>query len=135
MGAPLHCYTCVRGGDFLKVGVWERPNAIVVSWLRLQTASDGILHPYHMYTMCFSTLICWDRHMGALLHCNTCVGGSDILQNWGVGVAEWCCGVMVEASNSFRRLPTSISYVYKVVLHLDMLWMDRWVHPYTVILV
>ncbi len=36
------------------------------------------------------------------------------LESWGVGEAKWCCGVMVEATNSFRRHPTSISYVYKV---------------------
>ena len=42
---------------------------------------------------------------------------------------------MVEAANSFRLYLTSISYVYKVFEHLDMLWMDIWVHPYTVILV
>jgi hypothetical protein len=27
--------------------------------------------------------------------------------------------------------PTSISYVYKVFQHLDMLWMGVWVHPFT----
>jgi hypothetical protein len=43
---------------FQKVGVWVRSNGIVVSWLRLQTASEGVPHPYHMYTKCFSTLIC-----------------------------------------------------------------------------
>ncbi len=59
------------GVKFWKVGVWVRPNGVMVSWLRLQTA------------------------------------------------------------NSFRRHPTSISYVYKVFQHLDMLWMDSWVHPYT----
>ena len=57
------------------------------------------------------------------------------MESWGVGEAEWCRGVMVEATNSFRRHPTSISYVYKVFYHLDMLWIDIGVHPYTVILV
>jgi hypothetical protein len=40
--------------------------------------------------------------------------GVNYLENWGVGESEWYCGVMVEATNSFRLLPTSISYVYKV---------------------
>ena len=57
------------------------------------------------------------------------------MESWGLGEAECCCGVLVEATNSFRRHHTSISYVYKVFEHLDMLWMDIWVHPYTVILV
>ncbi len=56
-----------------------------------------------------------DGHMGAPLHCYTCVGGSEFLESWGMGeVKEWCCGDMVEATNSFRLHPTSISYVYKV---------------------
>jgi hypothetical protein len=40
---------------------------------------------------------------------------------------------MVEAPNPHEVHPTSISYVYKVFHHFDMLlWMDTWVHPYTV---
>jgi hypothetical protein len=31
---------------------------VVISWLRLQTCTDYIPHPCHMYTKCFSTLIC-----------------------------------------------------------------------------
>jgi hypothetical protein len=53
--------------------------------------------------------------MGAPLHCYTCVSGSEFFENWGMGEAkELCCGDMVEATNSFRLHPTSISYVYKV---------------------
>ncbi len=57
----LHPYTVIMvqvGVNFWKVGVWVRSNIVVVSRLRLQTASEGIPHPYHMYTKCFSTLIC-----------------------------------------------------------------------------
>ena len=42
---------------------------------------------------------------------------------------------MIEAPNPHEVHPTSISYVYKVVYHLDMLWMGIWLHPYTVTLV
>jgi hypothetical protein len=73
--------------------------------------------------------------MGTPLHCYTCVGGGDFFESWKVGDSKCCCGVMVEATNSFRRHPTSISYVYKVFYYLDMLGMDIWVPPYTVILV
>ncbi len=186
------------GTNFWKAGVWARPICIVISWLSLQTASEGIPHPYHMYTKCFSTLICcewtygctltllylckcgwsfrklgcgwgqivlwfhgwvykqlqtashihtickqsvlapWyavDGHMGAPLLWYTGAGGGEFLESWGVGESKWCCGFMVEATNSFRRHCTSISlsYVYKVFWHLDMLWMDIWVHLYTVI--
>jgi hypothetical protein len=40
---------------------------------------------------------------------------------------------MFEAPNPFRLHPTSISYLYKVFKHLDMLWMGIWVHPFTVV--
>ena len=73
--------------------------------------------------------------MGAPLHCNTRAGGGDYFENWVMVEPKWYLGVMVEAANSFRLHSTSILYVYKVFKHLDMLWMDIWVHPYTVILV
>ncbi len=38
---------------------------------------------------------------------------------------------MVEASKPHRLHSTSISYIYNVFQHLDMLWLDMWVHPYT----
>jgi hypothetical protein len=40
---------------------------------------------------------------------------------------------MVEAPNPHRLHPTSMPYVYKVFEHLDVLWIGKWVHPYTVI--
>ena len=40
---------------------------------------------------------------------------------------------MVEAPNLLAVHPTSISYVYKVFQHLDMLWMGICVCPYTVL--
>jgi hypothetical protein len=39
---------------------------------------------------------------------------------------------MVEAPNPHRLFPTSMSYVYTVFQHLDMLWIGIWVYPYTV---
>ena len=39
---------------------------------------------------------------------------------------------MVEAPNPREVHPTSMSYVYTVFQHLDMLWMGILVHPYTV---
>ena len=41
--------------------------------------------------------------------------------------------VMVEAPKPHKLHPTSTTYIYKVFLHLDMLWiMGTWVHPYIV---
>ena len=39
---------------------------------------------------------------------------------------------MVEATNPLGVHPKSMSFVYKVFDHLDMLWMGIWVYPYTV---
>jgi hypothetical protein len=39
---------------------------------------------------------------------------------------------MVEAPNPLGVHPTSMSYVYTVFQHLDMLWMGIWVYLHTV---
>ena len=39
---------------------------------------------------------------------------------------------MVEAPNLHILFPTSMSYVYTVFQHLDMLWMGIRVYPHTV---
>ncbi len=58
--------------------------------------------------------------------------GVDFWEIWGILTeSEFCSKVMVGASNPRRLHPTSISYIYKVFQHPDMLWMDMWVHPYT----
>ncbi len=69
--------------------------------------------------------------MGAPLHCNTCASGGDFFESWGMGESEWCCGVMVEATNSFIRHPTSIPYVYKV---FSTLICCGWTYGYTLTL-
>ncbi len=71
--------------------------------------------------------------MGAPLHCFTCAGGGQILENWGKMEPKWHCGVVVEAVSHRWLYPTSILYVYKVIEHLHMMCMGIWVHPYTVI--
>jgi hypothetical protein len=49
---------CRSEVDFRKIGVGLSPSDVVMSWLRLQTPVDYNPHPYHMYTQCFSTLMC-----------------------------------------------------------------------------
>ncbi len=54
---------CRWGADFGFLGVDLSPSDVVMSWLRLQEASDCIRHPYWMY----SVLAPWHtvyRHMG-----------------------------------------------------------------------
>jgi hypothetical protein len=108
MGAPSHCYTGAGGGEFLESWGVGKAKWYCVLWLRLQAVSNCIPHPYHMYTKCLSTV---DGHMGAPLYCYSRASGDEILRSWGVGESEWCCVDMVESTNSFRRHPTSISYV------------------------
>jgi hypothetical protein len=68
MGPPLHCYTCAGQGWILgKLGMSPSPSDVVMSWLRLQTHLDCIPHPCHMYTKCFSTLICCGWAYGSAL--------------------------------------------------------------------
>jgi hypothetical protein len=52
---------------FGKFGVRQSWNHIVVSWLRLQTTTDCIPHPYWMYKKCFSTFICCGWAYGCTL--------------------------------------------------------------------
>jgi hypothetical protein len=54
------------------------PPDVVMSWLRLQTRTDCFPHPCHIYTQCFSTLICRGWAYGCtltLLH--LCKAGVD----------------------------------------------------------
>jgi hypothetical protein len=59
---------CTRSGvDFRKIELSPSPSDVVMSWLRLQTCLECIPHPYHMYTQCFSTLICCGWAYGCTL--------------------------------------------------------------------
>ena len=52
-------HLCRSGVDFRKIELSPpSPSDVVMSWLRLQTCLECIPHPCHMYTQCFSTLIC-----------------------------------------------------------------------------
>jgi len=58
---------CRSGVDFSKIELSPSPSDVVMSWLRLQTHTDCIPHPCHMYTKCFSTLICGEWAYGCAL--------------------------------------------------------------------
>ena len=136
MGIWIHHYSCTikcaGGGEFQeKMGYGRACVMLLVSWLRLQTPTDCIPHPYWMYTKCFSTLRCCGWAYGCtLMLIYLLQWGVDFWYGW-VWVMLW-----VEASNphTHRLHPTTTSYIYKVFYRLDILWMSIWVHPYTVIL-
>jgi len=64
-------YLCRSGVEFRKIGVGQRLSDVVISWLRLQTCLECIPHPCHMYTKCFSTMICcgWAHESTLTLLC------------------------------------------------------------------
>jgi len=100
-------------------------------YLRLPTPINCIPHPYWMYTKCFSTLRCYGWAYRCILMLEYMCRWGWILGKRGMAEPVWCYGVMVEAENPHRMHPTSILDVYKVFLHLEMLWMGIWVHPYS----
>jgi hypothetical protein len=67
----------------------------------------------YVYKVFYHLDMLW-MDIGCTLHCYTCVSGVEFFENYGVGDPNWYCGFMVEATDSFRLHPTSISYVYKV---------------------
>ena len=64
--------------DFRKIGVGRSLSDVVMSWLRFQTHMESIVHPFHMYTKCFITLICHGWVYGcALTLLSLCRSGVD----------------------------------------------------------
>ncbi len=106
--------SCKWGWNFEKLGCgWEQMVLCWHGWVYKQHQKAS-----HINIICKKSVLApWyavDGHMSAPSYCYTCVSGDEFLKSWHVGDSEWYCGVMVESTNSFRRHPTSISYVYKV---------------------
>ncbi len=109
------------GANLRENGVWPSLYDVAVSWLRLQTPIDCILHPYWMYKKCFSTLRCCGLAYGciliAVLHVKV---GVNFRKNW---VWPSLCDVAV----SWLRLQAPIDciphpyWIYKVFEHLEIL--------------
>ena len=75
-----------------------------------------------------SVLASWhvvERHMGAPLW------WWGFMEIWGTVEPEWCFNVVVEAVHHPTLHLTSILHVYDLFWYIDMLWMGKWVHPYT----
>ena len=93
---------CRSGVDFRKIGVGRSLSGVVMSWLRLQTHLESIPHQYHMYTKCFSTLICcgWACVCALTLLC-LCRSGEDFRK---IGVGRSLSDVVM----SWLRLQTHL---------------------------
>ena len=86
--APLHWYASEGwrwGWIFGKLRVWLSVSVVVKSWLRLQIPIDCTPHPYYIYTMCLSILICCGWTCGCtltLIRLWRWKGGGGFLGNW-----------------------------------------------------
>ena len=58
MCAPLHCSTCAGGGWFWKIGGVGKSKWCCKVMFEAQSLVNSIPHSCHIYTKCFSTLIC-----------------------------------------------------------------------------
>ncbi len=97
---------CRRSGvEFRKIGVGRSLSGVVMSWFRLQTRLEFIPHQYHMYTKCFSTLICcgWAYVCALTLLC-LCRSGEDFRK---IGLGRSSSDVVM----SWLRLQTHLESI------------------------
>ena len=82
---PSHWYACSGGGwIFWDFGVDLSLSDDVVPWLRLKPPVECNPHPYHMYTKCLSTLICYEWVYGSTLTVYACAGRGWIFRDFGI---------------------------------------------------
>ena len=94
------------GVDFRKIELSPSPSDAVISWiLRLQTHLESTPHPCHMYTKCFSTLICcgWAYVCALTLLC-LCRSGEDFRK---IGLGRSSSDVVM----SWLRLQTHLESI------------------------
>ena len=136
---PLHCYTTKARSDFWQFWVtvqwkwchgswpwchgWGCKPHLVAFWYILVRRIYSVMAPFNDVSV---------HIMIAPLHCYTNKPGSEF-GNSGVTVElKWCHNVMVEAEDHLWLLLTSILDTYILFLHLSMMSVGIWVHPYTV---
>jgi len=99
--------------EFRKIGVGRSLSDVVMSWLRLQTHMESIVHPFHMYTKCFITLIChgWVYGCTLTLLC-LCRSGVDFRK---IGVGQSLSDVAI----SWLRLQHAwiASHIHVICIH------------------
>ncbi len=96
---------CRSGVDFWINGVWLSLSDVVMSWLRPQNPMNCIPHPYHIYTRCFSTLICCEWAYGSTLTLLClCMGRGGFLEIW-VGLSP------SDVAMSWLRLQTPVDCI------------------------
>jgi hypothetical protein len=98
---------------------------------RLKPPVGCIPHPYDKHAKCLSTLTCcwWAYYESTLTLRYPPESEVNFQEFQGGDQPIWCGYIMVEPQTTFWVLHKSISYIYKVFLHLDKLWMGIWDHP------
>ena len=81
---------------------------VVMSWLRLQTCLECIPHPCHMYTQCFSTLICCGWTYGCTL---------TLLRLCRVGVDFWKIELSPSPSDVVMSWLICVSQIHVIRIH------------------
>jgi hypothetical protein len=109
MGIWVHPYTVMPlqvWVNFWKIWIGLSPSDVVMSWLRLQAPTDCIQHPYHIYTKCFSILICCEWSCESTLTL-LCLCRSGVASFWIIGVWLSSCDFVM----SWLRLQTPVECI------------------------
>ncbi len=102
-------------------------NELIIQWLRLQTHMEWSPHPLHTYTRCLSSFkSCgWEDWISIMLLLQSLLSQVfEFGKNTGwKPCAKWSHDAMTEAKDSHGMVPTSSSYICKVLDIIHMLWM------------
>jgi hypothetical protein len=117
------------GPNIVKLG-YREPNEVVVSWLRLQTPTDCILHKYWRYIWHLSTFICCEWAYGCTLTQVYLVEVDIKFSEIGL----WGAQVMAQAARHQWLHPASILDTSKFVKCLSTFICCEWAYGCTLTL-
>ena len=130
MASPLAWYAPWVKGQFSGIGVGTDLSDVVTSWLSLKPHLESFTNQdvINIKSSCNLIRCEWVSDITVSLIPSLSLGW--IFRNWRRDQPVWCSYIMVEPQTTLGVLHKSMSYIYKVILHLDMLWMGTWHHPY-----
>jgi hypothetical protein len=105
-------------------GVGTDLSDVGTSWLSLKPHLECFTNPCHVYIKCFCTLSRCEWVYGTTLSPIpplTTESRVNFREFWGGDRPVWCGYIMVEPQTPLGVLHKSMSYLYKVFLHLDKL--------------
>ncbi len=137
MASHSHQYQHRHFPRFVRVGwnpTWCKfANHATTFWLRLQNLSNCISCPCNTYMRCLSTFLGCGWAYGFTLIPLLPQTLPQICESWLKSYLMQVCKpchytTMVEAVESFKLHPMSMSFIYEVFEHLLRLWMGIWLH-------